>query len=167
VALVAAGAAAGAIGGRREAFFHEVVHRLPGLRQAVRETPILATGPFDWPTSGAVADGALLVGDAAGYFDPFTGQGIFRALRGARMAAAAADRCLRGGDLSRHALLPYERAHRSAFSAAERLQKGIESVVSHPSRFNLVAPVLRSWPALANRLVETTGDLRPVRMLIW
>jgi menaquinone-9 beta-reductase len=167
VALVASGPIAGAIGRSRDAFFDDAVHRLPGLARSVRETPILATGPFDWPTRGAVADGALLVGDAAGYFDPFTGQGIFRALRGARMAADVADRCLRRGDLSRQALLPYERAHRRAFSAAEKLQKGIESVVSIPSRFALAAPVLRTWPALANRLVETTGDLRPVwRMLL-
>jgi 2-polyprenyl-6-methoxyphenol hydroxylase-like FAD-dependent oxidoreductase len=37
-----------------------------------------ACGPFDWPIRTVVGDGVLLVGDAAGYFDPLTGQGIAR-----------------------------------------------------------------------------------------
>ncbi len=45
--------------------------------------------------------GVLLVGDAAGFYDPFTGEGIFSALRGAELAAevAAPARSPRG-DLS-------------------------------------------------------------------
>lgn len=37
------------------------------------------------PAGGAV----LLVGDAAGYYDPLTGQGISRAIRGAQIAATS------------------------------------------------------------------------------
>jgi hydroxyacylglutathione hydrolase len=40
------------------------------------------------------------VGDAARYYDPITGQGIYRALKGAARSAAAADAALRAGDLS-------------------------------------------------------------------
>src|SRR5690606_23153489 len=32
-----------------------------------------ASGPFDRPAAKVVSDGVVLVGDAAGYFDPLTG----------------------------------------------------------------------------------------------
>ena len=39
-----------------------------------------------------VGEGLLLVGDAAGYYDPFTGEGIYRALHGAQLASEVARR---------------------------------------------------------------------------
>ena len=54
-----------------------------------------ASGPFDWPTRRAIADGALLVGDASGYFDPLTGQGLYRAFRSAEVAAPIIVRAVR------------------------------------------------------------------------
>src|SRR2546426_903434 len=76
----------------RTAWFAEL-ERFPGLRgrfdprRLVRE--VLVTGPFAQWSRASVADegGALLVGDAADFFDPFTGQGIYSALRGAELAA--------------------------------------------------------------------------------
>ena len=53
-----------------------------------------ASGPFDWPVRRCWAPGVVLVGDAAGYYDPFTGQGIYRALRSAELAAPAVDAVL-------------------------------------------------------------------------
>ena len=44
----------------------------------------------------------MLIGDAAGFIDPFTGEGIFRALRSARAAAEA----LEAGDDGRGRPLP-------------------------------------------------------------
>jgi flavin-dependent dehydrogenase len=41
--------------------------------------------------------GAALVGDAAGFYDPFTGEGVTLALRSAELAADAIDAALRNG----------------------------------------------------------------------
>src|SRR6185436_765787 len=54
---------------------------------AERVTPVVATGPFASYTRRAWAPGAALVGDAADFFDPFTGEGIYAALRGGEILA--------------------------------------------------------------------------------
>lgn len=146
--------------GDRRATFLGAVGAVEHLRGAKIESLPLATGPFDWPTRAVTADGALLVGDAAGYFDPFTGQGIFRALRGARLAAATIDTALRRDDCTRRGLAPYEAAYRSAFAPGERLQRLIEGVVSRPRVMALAATTFHLLPPLADQLFTFTGDMR-------
>lgn len=53
-------------------------------------------------------DGALLVGDAAGFINPLTGGGIHNALISACLAAETIDAALRAGDVSREHLKIYE-----------------------------------------------------------
>lgn len=163
--LVVGEAGAREVAGDPVAFFDAALRRV-GFGDARRTDQPLASGPFDWPTRSAIADGALLVGDAAGYYDPFTGQGIFRALRGAELAAAVADRALRAGDTSAHALAPYERARRDAFAPGERLQHLVELVVSRPALLGAIAARLVRHPGLADDLLGATGDLLPVRTLL-
>ena len=55
-----------------------------------------------------VFDGALLVGDAAGFINPLTGGGIHNALISATLAADTIDAALRTGDTSRESMLIYE-----------------------------------------------------------
>lgn len=154
------------IGRRLGDFFDERVRSIEGFAPAQRSEAVLATGPFDWPTRTIIADGALLVGDAAGYFDPFTGQGMYRAIAGAEMAAGAVGRALEQGDAAVAALRAYEAQHRSAFAPGRRLQHVIDRVVTQPRLFGGAAHLLRALPSLADRIVAVTGDVRPARTLI-
>jgi menaquinone-9 beta-reductase len=135
------------------------------LQGAERQGSVIATGPFDWPVRRAVGNGAILVGDAAGYFDPFTGQGIYRALHGAELASRSADAALCSGDVSARALWAYERARRRAFDAKVGLQRVIEAVVSRPRMIGAVSGCLSRAPAVADAMVRVTGDLDPLRAL--
>jgi geranylgeranyl reductase family protein len=165
VALVVFGEEAPRVAGGREEYFDRVIAGEEFFAGTERLGQVIATGPFDWPTRSAVADGALLVGDAAGYYDPFTGQGIYRALRGAELAAEVADRALRSGDVSAAALLPYERAQRRTFAPGVRLQHAIEAFISRPRLYGLAARLLAARPALVNALMAATGDSAPIRSL--
>lgn len=128
-------------------------------------TELLASGPFDWPGRSAAAEGAALVGDAAGYYDPFTGQGMYHGMAGAELLAGVVGPRLRSGDLS-SALHSYARQHRRMVRPARRLQRLIEVVLARPATADLALRRLARSPAVMDRLVAVTGDLQPLRSLL-
>lgn len=164
VTVVVAGAGRRDVAGEAERYFDEAVARYGLAGRRVDE--VLATGPFDCPMRDVVADGALLVGDAAGYYDPFTGQGIYRALRGAELAAGALLPALAAGEVSAAALRGYARAEHREFAPGERLQHLVEAFVSRPRWLGWAARRLTRRPALGDSLIRATGDLVHPRTLL-
>jgi geranylgeranyl reductase family protein len=120
--------------------------------------PIQGVGPLAHAVRATAGPGWLLVGDAAGFFDPLTGEGLFRALRGAHLAADAVERAL-GGDPE--ALASYVRARRRAFAAKERLTRLIQLFVRVPGLMNYVVARLRRRPRVAQQFARVLGDLEP------
>src|SRR5438552_9161 len=158
----------------RQRFFAEL-ERFPGLagrfdpRRLVRN--VLATGPFaQWSrTTVAPAGGALLVGDAADFFDPFTGQGIYAALRGAELAAHSLIPALARGvraPIPASALRPYMRARREAFFGKWVLERLIGVGVGWPALTDRVVRRLAGRPDLADLLVSATGNIVPARRVL-
>jgi flavin-dependent dehydrogenase len=125
-----------------------------------------ASGPFDWPSTPVPAHGVVLVGDAAGYYDPLTGQGIGRALMSAELAAPVVDTALRRGRTDGEALEPYARLFRRRFRPGRRVQRVVEAVVSRSWLRDPVVERLGRAPALLDALLRVTGDARPVRSLL-
>ena len=73
-----------------------------------------AIGPLAHQTVRPASERVLLAGDAAAFVDPFTGQGIYLALVGARLAARAIEVALDRPECEREAWHGYERALLSA-----------------------------------------------------
>jgi menaquinone-9 beta-reductase len=79
-------------GGRLESRYREIAQSLrPALRNAELVGSVSAVGPFWYRASTVARDGVFLVGDAAGFTDPITGEGVAAGLRQARAFAAALD----------------------------------------------------------------------------
>lgn len=121
--------------------------------------PVRAVGPFGRSTRHAVGDRVLLVGDAAEFFDPFTGEGVHTALRGAELAAQTIRAAFATGTFTRRALTPYERARRRAFASKWVVERGIGAVVGRPRLLDHVAHRMARRPELADALVGVTGGL--------
>jgi menaquinone-9 beta-reductase len=152
-------------------FVMAAVASLPALRgrvsaSAVRHGELLSSGPFDQPVRRVVYDGAALAGDAAGYYDPFTGQGVCHALLGAELLAATADSALRAGDCSAAALAPYAAAVRRLLRAPRLVQRGVEAVISRPAVANRVIARLARSGVAARTLVGVIGHTHPATALI-
>jgi len=137
--------------------------------ELVRE--VLAVGPLAQWSRCAIADGggACLVGDAADFFDPFTGQGIFAALRGAELIAPILIAALAtegNGPLPRVALAPYARARRRAFLGKWAIERVIGVGVGWPALTNRVVARLARRPRLGDLLVGATGNFVPARAIL-
>ena len=129
-----------------------VAARLKGRR---RLTPIRGASPIGHRVARAAGPGWMLIGDAAGFIDPFTGEGIYRALRSARAAAEA----LEPGDV--RADERYLAARRQAFAAKDALTWLVQGMLSSPPLMGYALRRLAARPATAELLGSALGDCRP------
>ncbi|MDQ3127515.1 MAG: NAD(P)/FAD-dependent oxidoreductase [Chloroflexota bacterium] len=100
----------------------------------------------------------LLVGDAAGFLDPFTGEGLHRALRSAELATAAVDRSL-DGDAG--ALDFYDRALARRTRAKDLVSLLVQAFLAVPPAFDYAARRLADRPAVRETMGRVIGDLAP------
>jgi len=152
-------------------FVMATLRRLPRLREALcgmdgHDLELMSSGPFDQPVDPVIFDGAALVGDAAGYYDPFTGQGVTHALISAEILARTADAALRDDDCSARALRPYPRALRTVLRPSRLVQRAVEAVVSRPATADRAIATLRKAPHAADALVAVIGLTAPPHSLL-
>jgi geranylgeranyl reductase family protein len=154
---------------RLDDFMAARVHQLPHLARrlagATRVAPIRALGPLAQRVEPPKAGGVLLVGDAGGFYDPFTGEGVFTALRSAELAVATIVRALASGDVSARALAGYERARREVFSGKERVTQALQFLIHHRRLANFAVRALARRPAALDALLGVFGDYVPPRAL--
>jgi len=167
VAMVVPAAYGRAIAGDRTGFFEAWLRARPQLAGrvagALRVTPVVATGPFASHARRAWAPGAALVGDAADFFDPFTGEGIYSALRGGEMLAPFAMRAL-GASSTAAAdaeLRAYDQARRAEFRGKWIVERLINAAVGFAPAMNYFARTLAERKDMADLLVGVTGDFVP------
>ena len=156
--------------GRLETFFRarlkqlrHLAPRLAGMEPAGR---LMAMGPLAYRVGEPRVDGVLLAGDAAGFYDPFTGEGLFTALRSAELLADTAHSALTLGDLSAAALAPYARARNRELAAKSRVTRGIQLLIARRGLANVAAHALARRPALLDTIMGVIGDFVPPRELV-
>lgn len=129
--------------------FDEHLERFPALRDrlvgAERTSRDLGAGPLERRVR-AVADGRLaLVGDASGYIDAITGEGLSVGFLQAEALAAA----LAAGEMR-----DYARAHRRIGRWPGLLTRGLLAVKRRPALRRRLIAAFAAEPALFGRLLE-------------
>jgi flavin-dependent dehydrogenase len=155
---------------RLDAFFDARAKQLPHLARrmadARRVAPVRAMGPLAYRVNAPRTGGVLLVGDATGFYDPFTGEGIFNGLRAAELAAETAVRALRVGDVSAAALAGYDHARHLALRDKERVTHALQILITHRRLANLAARLLVRRQRLLDLLLGVLGDFVPARAIL-
>ena len=140
------------------------------LRRALGDDPLLADrfrharflgsptvlGPLAVDASEASMDGLLLAGDASGFVDPMTGDGLRFAVRGGELAALAALDALEHGWRGVHARL--RAARRREFAAKWRFNRALRALVASPIAVRSAAAAARLSPGLVRPIVARAGD---------
>ena len=102
--------------------------------------------------------GLVLVGDAMGFIDPFTGEGIYLSLRSAQIATDIIDLAFKNSDFSQNLLSQYETIRRREFRKKFMLVNILQKLIYSPPLCTRVMRILSRNPALAKLLVGVTGD---------
>jgi flavin-dependent dehydrogenase len=129
-----------------------------GWRAAEPCDEIAGAAPLAHSVRRRAGDRWLLVGDAAGFLDPFTGEGLHRALVSARLAAHHVDRFLDG---EHGALRAYDRAMARRFSTKDLVSRIVLAILDRPPLFERVAARLARREELRDTMGLVMGDLVP------
>jgi len=155
---------------RLEAFFiarlRQLRHLAPRLSAMKAEGRLMAMGPLAYRVAEPRADGVMLVGDAAGFYDPFTGEGVFTALRSAELLTETAHAALTRGDLSRDRLAAYAAARRREFASKGRVTHALQLLIARRRLANVVAHMLGRRPGLLDAVLGVFGDFVPPAELL-
>jgi len=131
----------------------------PRFARARLARPAVSLGPLAVDARASGMPGLLLAGDAAGFIDPMTGDGLRFAMRGAELAAAVARESLEKGLGPADARLA--EARRAEFERKQRFDRALRAVVARPAAVSAAAVAARLAPALLRRVIAVSGDVVP------
>jgi flavin-dependent dehydrogenase len=129
----------------------------PRATAARRVAPAMTLGPLAVDCRAAGLPGLLLAGDAAGFVDPMTGDGLRFAMRGAELAADVALEALEHPDLDAPARLAAARA--AAFGTKLGVNRVLRRLVASARCVNAMGAAARIAPGLLRGMIRYAGDV--------
>ena len=120
--------------------------------------PAVMLGPMAVDSIACGEPGLLLAGDAAGFIDPMTGDGLRLALAGAELAAAVTLEVLAGRLSVDHAHTVLAVRRHGAFQSKWRFNRTLRSLVASPRGVTVAALAARALPSVFQRMIRYAGD---------
>jgi menaquinone-9 beta-reductase len=134
-----------------------------GLPSAEPTDEMQAHLPLAHRVSRAAGPGFVLVGDAAGFIDPLSGEGLHRALVSAELAERAIDRWSKG---QQSALGDYDRRLRARFRSKDVVSWLLQLFLFQPALARYALARLERRPLARRTLADGLADLVPASRLV-
>ncbi len=119
---------------------------------------VVSLGPLGVDCPGAGAPGLLLAGDAAGFVDPMTGDGLRFAFRGGELAALEALGALSSGRVE-DAHVHLARARAAEFASKWRFNRTLRLLVAYPGAVRAAGYAATLAPQVLRRAIQYAGDV--------
>ncbi|HET9365270.1 MAG TPA: FAD-dependent monooxygenase [Candidatus Angelobacter sp.] len=118
--------------------------------------PAVTTSPLYFREPETESEGMMLAGDAAGFIDPFAGDGISLALQSGTLAAETIVPFLAGKYSWEQALLEYRFAYKKRFAPAFRNAARLRNAFAAPKWLRNTAFALASVPGVGQMMLRAT-----------
>ena len=128
---------------------------------ASQVAPVVTLGPLAVDARAVGVPGLLLAGDAAGFVDPMTGDGLHLALRGAVLAADAV--LLQDGRSDESVVEALAAARRRELGGKQRFNRILRGLVGWPLGLRAGALGAACLPAALRHVIATAGDVGVAR----
>ncbi len=144
------------------ALLPSLLQAFPTLQQHLQNAGppdgVAAVGPLQQTASAVVGNGVLLIGDAAGYLDAITGEGISLALAQALALPETVIPLLRRGEgvPRRRELAHYQKAYRAIVRPYYSFTHLMLCLSRHPSLAERVIGALQSRPGVFQKLLSAS-----------
>jgi len=151
-------------------FFKKIVlknilrREILGVGKPVEKTRVINSLAYSVKTPKC--GGLLLVGDATGFIDPFTGEGIYLSLRSSQLASRVVKSAFDRSDFSKKQLKTYDRMRKKEFNKKVILSKVLQRLIYSPSMCVRIVEMLANQKELSSILVGAIGDYIPANQVV-
>ncbi len=153
-----------------EAFYHRVLmqnrRRIKMLQSGEQVEPVRSVESLAFSVKPVPCGGLILVGDATGFIDPFTGEGIYLSLRSSQLAGEVIHAGFKSTDFSNNFLSVYDQKRQREFGSKFLLSRVLQWLIYNRPFCNRVMKSLSSNRVLAETLVGVIGDIFPAEKVV-
>jgi len=155
-----------------KARFTEIIQQHPVLAPRFAEATAMETIqgaglPLGSTWRTITGDGFMLLGDAAGLVDPFSGEGIGNAMASGRLAAEQALRSFRLNDFSGRELHTYTRNLKRVIGGELKVSSALQSMLRFPSLFDRLTKRAEADEELRRQINAMLHQPSARRALLW
>jgi menaquinone-9 beta-reductase len=151
-------------------FYHRALmqnfRRSKILENGERVEPVRSVQSLAFTVKPVPCGGLVLVGDATGFIEPFTGEGIYLSLKSSLLAGEVIHSGFKISDFSKNTLSVYEQKRHQEFDGKFLLSRVLQWIIYNQPFCNGVIKSLAMNRILAETLVGVIGDILPAKKVV-
>ena len=151
-------------------FYHRALmqnfRRSKMLERGERVEPVRTVESLTFSVKPVPCGGLVLVGDATGSIEPFTGEGIYLSLKSSLLAGEVIDSGFKNSNFSKNFLSVYKKKRYQEFCGKFLLSHILQWIIYNQPFCNRMVKSLATNRFLAETLVGVIGDILPAKKMV-